>query len=32
VHGNKARFEAKYGKQGELQVECNRILDREVVA
>jgi hypothetical protein len=32
VHGNKARFEAKYGKQSELQAECNRILDREVVA
>lgn len=32
VHGNKARFEAKYGKQAELQAECNRILDREVVA
>jgi len=32
VHGNKARFEAKYGKQADLQAECNRILDREVVA
>lgn len=32
VHGNKARFEAKYGKQSELQAECNRMLDREVVA
>lgn len=31
VHGNKARFEAKYGKQVELQAECNRILDRERV-
>lgn len=32
VHGNKGRFEAKYGKQADLQAECNRILDREVVA
>lgn len=29
VHGNKYRFEQKYGKQDELQAECNRILDRE---
>lgn len=28
VHGNKYRFEQKYGKQADLQAECNRILDR----
>lgn len=29
VHGNKYRFEQRYGKQQELMDECNRILDRE---
>lgn len=28
VHGNKYRFEQKYGTQRELMDECNRILDR----
>jgi len=32
VHGNKAEFERTYGKQADLQAECNRILDREVIA
>lgn len=31
VHGNKFRFEQKYGKQADLQAECNWILDREGV-
>lgn len=29
VHPDKAMFEAKYGKQSELQAECNRILELE---